>query len=163
MASPSNGRRQCKAEDVLAVIKALDASERKRLLKALDGSPLLSGTNYVVLHEKVLEAVELLQDAHSAAIQMAVGFAKKVRRSRPRNGIRLERGKIILQGNRDGVSWKKTPSHVLDTHPDWFPTYRGRTLTSTQRKRFEERLRRMARDAKREEEKQPPPSTPWTK
>ena len=149
MASPADGGRPGKAEDVLALLRALDLSERRRLFKALEGSPLLSGTKYVLLPQIFLEAVELLQGAHMAAIKMAVEFGKMVRRIRPPDRTRLERGQVILQAHRGGVSWKKMPSHVLGTYPEWFPTYRLSALTQAGRQQFAERLRRMARDAQR--------------
>jgi len=54
-----------------------------------------------------------------------------------------------LAANQDGISWKNMPAHILKTYPDWFPEFKDKSLARDERKRFGERLRKMARDTEK--------------
>src|SRR5438270_14001006 len=60
---------------------------------------------------RILDELECM---HRNALQALVLLGDKlVGRNRQRGKTRLDRGKVILQANREGVSWKRMPSYVL--------------------------------------------------
>jgi hypothetical protein len=145
------------AKDALAVIAALTIEERTKLFKALDYRPGLSrATGYAVLPRDI---VDLLQSVIKIAVEReieAFGLLKDLgnklsHRNRRPSEARLERGKIVLEANGNGISWKNMPSHVLKTYPDWFPQYRDKRPSLEERKQLAEQLRGWARDAKKKQ------------
>ena len=108
---------------------------------------------YVVLLEEVdklqIEALRLAyRDFIPEQIKMLRKFGHDIMRAKRKPGQeRFERGKIILRAKQVGVSWKQMPSHVINTHPDWFPKFKERRPTLEEKKRLAEKLRKMARDA----------------
>ena len=128
-----------------------DRQELDRLISA--GKKLAGRRRELVrvFDELQLLCVNALQ-AMLAINSMRLALEERwVNRNRQPGKLRLERGKIILQANCDGVSWKEMPSHILKAHPDWFPEYREQRPNLEQCKRLQERLRKMARDSGKQE------------
>lgn len=97
-------------EQIIASIKALNLAERTRLFKALEYRPaLFDGTDYVIVHASFLDLFENTINScleHDIEVSGHIRDLRSrlVRRNRQPDEIRLERGKIVLQANRDGVS-----------------------------------------------------------
>jgi hypothetical protein len=98
-----------------------------------------------LLHERVKAAMDL-QARELAELERA---HLKQQRDRKPDEVRLERGRIVAAAHRSGVSWKNMPAHILREYPDWFPEYKGKSLTADGRKALAERLRKWARDAEK--------------
>lgn len=153
--SHSAQRVEWRFKGIISLIKSLSVPERKRFFKVLEYQPrLFDGTDYVILPKSI---ADMLQDTIKKVLRREIDVTRELieisnrlsARNRKPDKTRLERGKIVLKANRDGVSWKKMPSHILKTYPDWFPHYRERRLTLEERQRLGERLRKWARDAEK--------------
>lgn len=126
--------------EIVTLIKSLTVPERERLFKVLEYQRrLFDEAGYTILPRSI---VDMLMNTFKTTLDMSVDTSKRLgelkrqlaRRQRPLDKVRLEGGKIILQANRDGISWKKMPSHVLKTYPDWFPQYRERRPSTEEHK-----------------------------
>jgi hypothetical protein len=143
-----------KADHLLRSYKALPLQAQNRFLAALD-DVRESQTDYVVIARSRLEALEKIAAISTEGLIRSglnrvqqVGELRKKLKRRSADRDRLERGQIILAARRTGISWKSMPSHILATYPDWFPEFRDRRPNRQERSRLQERLRKMARDAR---------------
>lgn len=147
--------------DVAKIVARWSAIQRSELLHELSEPEFWNETGYVVLPLKVVKKLkenlagvpEEMEKAARVAVKLATDQAKLAERlanrDRKPDVTRQHRGEVILAFNeKDRISWKKMPSHILKLHPDWFPEFKDKFLSSDERIKFQERLRKMARDAK---------------
>ena len=100
------------------------------------------------LAEALFEQAGQATDQYNRDISEVERARLKEQRDRKVDDERLERGRIILEANRNGISWKNMPAHILNAHPDWLPEFQGKSPSKEERKQLSERLRKWARDAK---------------
>jgi hypothetical protein len=156
------GRKRLTVDRLLSAIEHLTETERQDFFAAMAHSNLAFQAGYVVVQRDLVEnlaamakkAPKELEKAATTTLNLAIQLFN---RNRKPDTTRLSRGLMILDIHGRGVvSWKNMPSHVIKHFPDWFPEYKSRVPTGLERKGFEERLRKMARDAKTREARRLP-------
>jgi hypothetical protein len=119
-----------KVKEALAIIDHMSAPERAELFDELFWGEHFFATGYSVLPNSVMSQL-----------------VKTLQRKRGKNPERRQRGLIIQAEHSSGVLWKNMLGYICDKYPDWFPELETSGLRKEEKKRWEERLRKMARDA----------------
>jgi hypothetical protein len=147
-------RKRLTVDSILSAIEHLTEMERQDFFAAMANSDLAFQVGFAIVSRDLVEKLAMmakkapkeLEKAATATLNLALRIYD---RNRKPSTTRLSRGLMILDIHQQGsISWKNMPSHVIKHFPDWFPEYKSRAPTGQERKRFEERLRKMARDAK---------------
>jgi hypothetical protein len=120
MPSPSAARPNT-AEDVLAIIKAMNIEERKRLFKALDQAPtLICDSGYAVLSKRILDLVLESHRTLTQASKMFLDFtdAENKRRSRPVKNAERDEAIVHLRDQKK-ISFGRMGRELVSLNPAW--------------------------------------------